>query len=161
MSGSIYVETGHQYITGAAKPWYVSQGMIVAAAQSKGFTNVQVAARNDYPAASLPPIPEGSQDDWNVVGTATRSAASTSMDLPDPVRWIVDITPAVAQRPDPSYTPVPVPAGAPPVYAPPTYPLVVPQGIDWTTEASGPGTLVFAAASLGLVAAFIAWEVFG
>ena len=167
MSGSTYVAQGHQYMSGAAKPWYVSQGMIITAAEAKGFTDVHVTSRGDYPASSLPPLPAGTQDDWTVVGTATRSGASTAMDLPDPVRWIVDITPA--QAPVPNYTPVPVPASAPqagpqaaPVaYAPPVYPMVVPQGIDWTTAASGPTPLVLAAVAIGLVGAFIAWEIFG
>jgi hypothetical protein len=163
MAKSLYFESGHQYMTGAAKPWYVSQGMIVTAAQAKGFTDVHVTSRGDYPASSLPPLPDGTEDDWNVVGTATRAGANTSMDLPDPVRWVVDITPAQAAVP--SYTPVPTPQASPqaaPVsYAPPTYPLVVPQGVDWTTTASGPGPLIFAAATLGLVTAFLAWELFG
>lgn len=159
MTRSLYVQSGHQYIGGAAKPWYVSQGMIVSAAEGKGFTSVKVATRADYPKVSLPPIPEGSQDDWNVVGTATRSAPSASLDLPDAVRWVVDITPA--QKADPNFTPVP---GAPPgtkEYAPPTYPLVVPAGVDWTTQPSGPVALALWAGTLGLVGAFLAWELFG
>jgi hypothetical protein len=157
MTRSLFVESGHQYIGGAAKPWYVSQGMIVSGAESKGFVDVKVAPRSDYPVFSLPPIPPGSQDDWNVIGTARRAGASSSLDLPDAVRWVVDIT---TQKADPNYELVPSGAGAK-VYAPPTYPLVVPQGVDWTTTPSGPAALYLAAGVLGLTAAFIAWELFG
>jgi hypothetical protein len=156
MSRSLYVTTGHQYIAGAAKPWYVSQGMIVSAAEGKGFTDVKVTARADYPKVSLPPIPEGSQDDWNVLGTAKRAGPSASLDLPDPVRWVVDIT--AAQKADPNYSPVP---GQPGGYSPPTYPLVVPALDDWTTQPSGPLALALWAGTLGLVGAFLAWELFG
>lgn len=153
MSKSVYATAGHTYMAGASKPWFVTQGMIVSAAQGKGFSAVKVASRADFPASQVPPLPPGTPNDWDVLGTGVRAPPSGSVDLPDRVRWVVDVTPL--SRPDPNFERAPGTPGTPVSYAPPVYPDVVPAGVDWTVAPSGTLTAVLLAAGLGLVGALV------
>lgn len=156
---ALYATKGHTYMAGANKPFFVSAGMIVSAAEGKGFTDVKVTARGGYPASSVPPLPPGTPDDWDVLGTGVRSSPSAQVELPDRVRWVVDVTPAA--RPDPNFEPGPAPAGGRAgSFLPPVYPTPIPAGVDWTVAPSGRLTMVFWAAALGLLGtlAAISWK---
>ena len=165
------VYNGHQYMGGAAKPFFTTNGMIVAGAEGKGFTNVRVIDRDKYPAAELPPIPDGTSDDWNVIGTGTWGQADQDLSLPGEVRWFVDVTQGQQPSATPQYTPpdfpmAPAPAPqdggqtAPPYFydpwtAPPVEPVVVPQDLPWTTVATSPATVAAGAAAIGAAAALL------
>lgn len=90
---------GHTYIGGASVPFIVSHAMIKDGAQNLGFDQVVVTDREDFPLSFLPPIPPGTQDDWDTIVIGRRVAPDGDVSVPDGVRWLVDVTPALPASP--------------------------------------------------------------
>lgn len=165
---SHYVRQGHSYMGGASKPFFITQGMLVQAAIDKGFDQVKVISRSQYPTASLPPLPSGTDDGWDTIGMGHRTAPDGAEELPGAVKWVVDVTQAEAPT-GPAPTPVdpgtgqptdpggPAPGSGQVTWLPPVYPEMVPQDLPWTTTPSSVWTEVFLAVAIG-AAGFVLYE---
>lgn len=111
----MFVKQGHKYIAGASVPFFVTDSMLVSGGQSNGFSQIKIFDRDEFPKAQLPPLPQGSSNDWNTIAVGVRVAPSGNVSLPSEVRWVVDLTPnpVVAQPPPP-----PPPQKLPPFFPP-------------------------------------------
>lgn len=132
----MFAKQGHFYILGADAPFFVSKSMMANAGKDKGFDQVQVFDRGDFPKSQLPAIPSGSSNSWNTVARGRRAASDGEVSLPSEVKWVVDVTPVVAQ-------PAPGPADPVPVPSQPSGPVVVHPGeIVPTSHASTGGSIL-------------------
>lgn len=112
---------GHSYVGGVDVPFFVPNSSLAEDLLGLGFVDVRVVNRKGFPARDLPPIPAGASDDWNTVALATRAGPTMEMELPERLKWIVDVTPVapVDAPPVPSSPPVaPFPSSPPSAHAP-------------------------------------------
>ncbi len=99
------VAQGHRYAFGVEGSWAIPNSLIASGIRDRGFTDVTVRNLSDVPASELPPVPANAQPGWDTVGWATRSAPTADEQLPDRVRWVVDLTPAPPPAPSPPSVP--------------------------------------------------------
>lgn len=100
-------------MAGADVPVIVSEDDIREGLAEHGFAEVQIIDRDKFPIANLPRVP-GASDDWDTVIIGRRVAPDGSVDVPEQVRWAVDVTPPlVIAGPTPT-TPVLPGASVPP-----------------------------------------------
>jgi len=101
----VIVVQGHRYAFGVEGSWAIPNSLIASGIRDRGFTDVTVRNLSDVSAAELPPVPANAQPGWDTVGWATRVAPTADEQLPDRVRWVVDLTPAPPPAPSPPSAP--------------------------------------------------------
>lgn len=152
---------GHSYVGGASSPPIVPNSQLASGLAEMGFDHVTVIDRADFPKFMLPPIPPGSDPDWDIVGSAHRVAADGEVALPSRVRWVVDVTPAPPAQP--ASGPMPTGGASGPLPPVPIGPPVQPS-YAFTPPSSGVGVPFVAAAILGGITGIVvlaAWHLPG
>lgn len=113
----MFVKQGHDYILGAHVPEFfgvpvVSKGILISEGQKRGFAQIQIVERDQFPISQVPMLAPGTNNDWNRVATGRRVEPDGNVDLPSEVRWVVDVTPVAVAPPPPQPEPPPLTVNA-------------------------------------------------
>lgn len=92
----MFFQQGRVYMGGVNVPFFVSDSKLRDGLVEKGFSNIQIVARDDFPIVNLPPRPPGTSDDWDTVVVGTRTGPDASIDVPIEARWVFDVSPLPA-----------------------------------------------------------------
>lgn len=130
-------ETGHTYIGGADVPFIVSEDMIRGELEDNGFADVRL-----WDAGDFGPLPFAVSGDFNTVGMATYRGASKTLDMPDELAFLHDLTPPARSSEDAPPAPV--------VVAPRPEAKEVPRDRWWIYSGGVAGVMVVLAGGLWL-----------
>lgn len=84
---------GHRYAAGVDGSVFVPNSLIRSNLAKEGFTDILVTNRSETAPAVIPLLPPGTTDAWDTLALATRAGPTADFEVPDRVRWFLDVTP--------------------------------------------------------------------